>query len=189
MRRTTESKTLDSERDKKLAGLLGQAQQGDQVAYEEFLIETAVILRGYLGKRMEYQMVEDVLQDTLLSIHRFLHTYLPGRPVGPWLYAICSNRVVDFYRRKRRIQLVESDVDINEEAAFRTERGNESPLGNAVDALMKLPERQRRIIELLKIQGLSVKEVATQTGMSESSVKVTAFRGYEAIRKLFGIKK
>jgi RNA polymerase sigma-70 factor (ECF subfamily) len=189
MRRTTESKTLDSERDKKLAGLLGLAQRGDQVAYEEFLIETAAILRGYLGKRMEYQMVEDVLQDTLLSIHRFLHTYLPGRPVGPWLYAICSNRVVDFYRRKRRIQLVESDVEINEEAALRTERGNESPLGNAVDALRKLPERQRRIIELLKIQGLSVKEVATQTGMSESSVKVTAFRGYEAIRKLFGIKK
>lgn len=189
MRRITESKTLDSERDKKLTGLLTLAQQGDQVAYEEFLIETAVILRGFLGRRMEYQMVEDVLQDTLLSIHRFLHTYRSGRPVGPWLYAICNNRMVDFYRRKRRIQLVESDVDISGEAPIRTERGNAPPIGNAVDALNKLPKRQRRIIELLKIEGLSVKEVAIHTGMSESSVKVTAFRGYEAIRKLFGIKK
>src|SRR4030095_11979961 len=142
---------------------------------------------GFLGRRMEYQMVEDVLQDTLLSIHRFLHTYLSGRPVGPWLYAICNNRMIDFYRRKRRIQLVESDVDISEETAIGTERGNDSPVGNAIDALTKLPERQRRIIQLLKIEGLSIKEVAIQTGMSESSVKVTAFRGYEAIRKLFGI--
>jgi RNA polymerase sigma-70 factor (ECF subfamily) len=53
---------------------------------------------------------------------------------------------------------------------------------------MKLPERQRRIIELLKIQELSVREVAAQTGMSESAVKVAAFRGYEAIRKIFGVK-
>jgi RNA polymerase sigma-70 factor (ECF subfamily) len=139
---------------------------------------------------MEYEMVEDVLQDTLLSIHRFLHTYLPGRPVGPWIYAICSNRMVDFFRRKRRIQLVESGIDLDTHQETRTPPvTSESPLGNALDALKKLPERQRRIIALLKIEGLSVKEVAIQTGMSESSVKVTAFRGYETIRKLFGIKK
>jgi RNA polymerase sigma-70 factor, ECF subfamily len=182
-------KTLDSEIDKKLAGLLVLAQQGDKVAYEEFLIETSVRLRGYLSRRMEYDMIEDVLQDTLLSIHRFIHTYLPGRPVGPWLYAICSNRMVDFFRRKRRIQLVESGIDLDTHQETGTSLTSESPVGNAIDALKKLPKRQRRIIALLKIEGLSVKEVAIQTGMSESSVKVTAFRGYEAIRKLFGIKK
>ena len=184
-----EYRELDSERDRKLAGLLVLAQQGDQVAYEEFLIETAVILRRFLSKRMDYEMVEDVLQDTLLSVHRFLHTYLPGRPVGPWLYAICGNRMVDFYRRKRRIQLVESGLDVNDEAVSQIEHKDRSTNGNAMDALKRLPERQRRIIGMLKIHGLSVKEVATQTGMSESAVKITAFRGYETIRKLFGIKK
>jgi len=69
---------LDSERDKKLAELLISAQQGNQVAYERFLIGTATILRRYLGKKMEIDFVEDVLQETLLSIHRFLHTYLKG---------------------------------------------------------------------------------------------------------------
>jgi RNA polymerase sigma-70 factor, ECF subfamily len=189
MRNSSGSKTLDSETDKKLAGLLVEAQRGDKVAYEQFLIEASVILRGYLRRRMEYEMVEDVVQDTLLSIHRFLHTYLPSRPVGPWIYAICSNRMVDFYRCKRRIQLVESGIDLDGQAEVGTARSGESTLGNAIDALKKLPDRQRRIISLLKIEGLSVKEVAIQTGMSESSVKVTAFRGYEAIRKLFGIKK
>ena len=45
------------------------------------------------------------------------------------------------------------------------------------------------MIELLKVQGLSVKEVSAHTGMSESSVKVTAFRGYETIRRIFGVDK
>ena len=185
---TEECKKLDSDRDKKLAGLLSQAQTGDQVAYEEFLSETASVLRRYLNKRMEIDMVEDVLQDTLLSVHRFLHTYLPGRPVGPWLYAICSNRMADFYRRKRRIRLVEAEVDIDDITVAQIGRTDESLNGSALEALKKLPARQRHIIGLLKIQGLTVKEVANETGMSEASVKITAFRGYEAIRRLFGIK-
>jgi RNA polymerase sigma-70 factor (ECF subfamily) len=179
---------LDSERDKKLAGLLASAQQGDQIAYEGFLIETATILRRYLSKRMEIDFVEDVLQETLLSIHRFLHTYLTGRPVGPWLYAICNNRMVDFHRRKRRIQLVEAEVAVDERSVVQISQANRFMEGAAMDALTKLPDRQRRVIELLKVYGWTVKEVAGKTGMSEASVKVTAFRGYEAIRKLFGIK-
>jgi len=165
------------------------AQGGDQIAYEEFLIETAEILRRFLSKRMDFDMVEDVLQDTLLSVHRFRHTYLPGRPVGPWLYSICNNRMVDFYRRKRLIQRVESGLDVTDQTVVEMRQHDRSTNGNALDALNKLPERQRRIIGMLKICGFSVKEVATHTGMSESSVKITAFRGYEAIRKLLGIKR
>ena len=189
MREIAEYRELNSDQDKKLAALLVLAQQGDQVAYEEFLIATAGILRRFLSKRMDFDMVEDVLQDTLLSVHRFLHTYLPTRPVGPWLYAICNNRMVDFYRQKRRIQLVESGLDFNDQTVTQMEHKDRAANVNAIDALRRLPERQRRIIGMLKIHGLSVKEVAIQTGMSESSVKITAFRGYETIRKLFGIKK
>jgi RNA polymerase sigma-70 factor (ECF subfamily) len=188
MYKTESGKELDPERDKRLASLLTKAQQGDQVAYEEFLLETTKVLRRYLGKRTQSDMVEDLLQDTLLSVHRFLHTYLPGKPVGPWVYAICSNRIVDFYRRKRRIQRIEADVDIEDQMVAGIEHVDPSLNSNAFEALKQLPERQRRIIELLKLYGLSVKEVSAHTGMSESLVKTTAFRGYETIRKLFGIK-
>jgi RNA polymerase sigma-70 factor (ECF subfamily) len=180
---------LNPDRDKRLAGLITKAQQGDQIAYEEFLTETAITLRRFLMKRVDCDVVEDVLQDTLLSIHRYLHTYLPHRPVGPWIYAICGNRIADFYRRKRRIERFETVMEVTAEPETETISQSSRSDGTAIGALNKLPDRQRRIIELLKIYGLSVKEVASQTGMSESSVKVTAFRGYEAIRKLMGVKR
>jgi RNA polymerase sigma-70 factor (ECF subfamily) len=46
-----------------------------------------------------------------------------------------------------------------------------------------LPDKQRRVIELLKFEELSVREVASRLGMSEANVKVTAHRGYRALRR------
>lgn len=183
------TKDVDSERDKQLAPLLVQAQLGDPAAYEKFLIEISKILRKYLYKRVETDVVEDVLQETLLSIHRVRHTYIPGRPVGPWLYSICNHRVADFYRRNRKIRQVEIGLDDCEAAVAQSPHKEDELTGSILEILAQLPDRQRQIIEMLKIYGHSVKEVALHTGMSESSVKVTAFRGYQAIRRIFGVNK
>lgn len=180
---------MNSEKDVKLAALFAKAQLGETSSYEEFLNEASRILRRFLSNRADPNAVEDILQETLLAIHRVRHTYTPGRPIGPWLYAICSNRMTDFYRRSRRRQQVEVELDETSEKYFQ-DQSKEEGLGRMVyEILSRLPERQRRIIELLKIQGLTVKEVAVHTGMSESSVKITAFRGYEAVRRIFGVHR
>jgi len=181
---------LDSDRDRELAILLARAQEGDQAAYESFLLKASTALRGFLSRRMgSVEMVEDVLQDTLLSVHRARHTYLPGRPVGPWLYAICEHRMTDFYRRHRRIERAEvpAPEDLSNRVAAPAPADDDARGRQVREALGRLPAKQRRVIELLKIHDLSVKEVAAQTGMSMSAVKVTAFRGYETIRRFFGV--
>lgn len=178
---------MDSDQDRELAALLAKAQKGDTDAYERFLLEASVVLRRFLMRRMKnVEMAEDVLQDTLLSIHRARHTYLPGRPVGPWLYAICGHRMMDFYRWHRRVESVETELIDNIE---RPTHELKNRARSVLEALAGLPAKQRRVINLLKVHGLSVKEVAGATGMSESSVKVTAFRGYESIRKIFGVDR
>jgi RNA polymerase sigma-70 factor (ECF subfamily) len=183
---------LNPARDQALAELLTRSQAGDQAAYEGFLREASGVLRAFLARRMSSasDRVEDVLQETLLSIHRARHSFLPGRPVGPWLYAICEHRMAEFYRRHRRILAVEAPSDLQEIAAVDAAEPESEGLGAAIrEALGKLPHKQRWIIERLKLHDLSVKEVAVQSGMSESAVKITAFRGYEGIRKILGIKR
>ena len=168
---------MDAARDRELADLLVLAQRGHRHAYERFLLEVSALLRRFLGRRMGApQLVEDVLQDTLLTIHRARHSYLPGRPMAPWLYTICEHRMNDFHRRRRRIERLEVPApDGLPDLAAEPERET-SPV--VLEALGRLPGRQRRVIELLKLQDLSVREVAASVGMSESAVKVTAFRGY-----------
>lgn len=179
---------MDATHDRELAALLVLAQQGDRQAYERFLLEVSALLRRFLARRMSSsERVEDVLQETLLTIHRARHSYLPGRPVGPWLYTICEHRLIDFHRQRRRIERVEVPAGDGLAAAADEPARESSPV--VLEALGRLPGKQRRIIELLKLQELSVREVAARVGMSESAVKVTAFRGYQTIRRMVGVKR
>lgn len=183
---------MNPARDQQLAALLIRAQDGDQTAYESFLREASTVLRAFLARRMRSasDRVEDVLQETLLAVHRARHSFLPDRPIGPWLYAIGEHRLAEFYRRLRRIEAVEMSTDLQSIAVADLSAPEAEGLGALVwEALMKLPRRQRVIIERLKLHDLSVKEVAMQTGMSESAVKITAFRGYEGIRRMLRVKQ
>jgi RNA polymerase sigma-70 factor (ECF subfamily) len=180
---------VDPAHDNELAVLMALAQQGDQQAYEKFLVGACGVLRPFLARRMRApEVAEDVLQETLLAIHRARHSHLPGRPVGPWLYAICEHRLADFHRQRRRITRVEAPGDETPVRAVDEERPIQ-PGEVVLDALARLPGKQRRVIELLKLHDLSVRDVAGQIGMSESAVKVTAFRGYQAIRKMMGVNR
>ena len=178
---------MNSEQDNLLSSLLVLAQNGDKEAYNSFLKMTSFILRSYLSNRMkEADMIDDIVQDTLIAIHKARHTYLPERPIGPWIYAICKNRMIDFYRKYRKIQSKEEQVSLDLFPEISSALENEV---NIEEYLLELPSIQRSVIQLLKIDGDSVKEVALKMGISESNVKVTAFRGYENIRRKIGVKK
>jgi RNA polymerase sigma-70 factor (ECF subfamily) len=47
--------------------------------------------------------------------------------------------------------------------------------------LSQLPDKMRRAIQAVKLDGLSVVEAASQCGMSESAVKVNVHRGLKAL--------
>jgi len=50
--------------------------------------------------------------------------------------------------------------------------------------LAKLPEKQRRAIELVKLEERSVAEAALLTGYSESDIKISIHRGLKALMRL-----
>jgi RNA polymerase sigma-70 factor (ECF subfamily) len=89
----------------RLATLMARALNGDACAYEAALRDIARIVRAYARGRLGETIADDVVQDTLLAVHRARHTYDPDRPFGPWLMAIAHSRVVDTARRLRRLRL------------------------------------------------------------------------------------
>src|SRR5437773_785917 len=77
-------------------------------AYVRLLGEIAPYLRSLAARCLnEAADIEDVVQDTLLTLHAVRRTYDPRRPFGPWLVAIARRRLVDRLRqRSRRSALV-----------------------------------------------------------------------------------
>lgn len=182
---------MNSELEQNLCTWLRSAQDGDAVAYSTFLREVSVLLRGYFRKKISNaDFVEDLVQETLLSIHKSRHTYLPDRPVGPWFYAIAQYRMVDFFRNQKRREIVEA-IHGEEDAAlmeFPSEDGafdNSVALEQFTSVLALLPEKQMIAVKLHKLEGLSFKEIALRTGISEAAAKVNAHRGYQTLKKAF----
>lgn len=167
------------------------AQSGDQAAYAELLGVLTSVTRQFARRRSgAVPWVEDVVQETLISVHRARHTYDPRRPFAPWFYAIAAHRVVDVYRRERRVAAREQGRGKVPEWSLPAvmERTGGVDMDAVRAALAALPSRQREIVEGLKLRDESVRELADRLGMSEAAVKVTAHRSYQALRRLLGGK-
>src|SRR5262245_20068793 len=92
-------------KDRRLAGHMRSAQDGDGSAYAALLKEITPWLRQMIRHQrrfLEPQDIEDLVQDVLLSLLAVRATYDPKRPFLPWLAAIARNRLADSARRYAR---------------------------------------------------------------------------------------
>jgi RNA polymerase sigma-70 factor (ECF subfamily) len=64
--------------------------------------------------------------------------------------------------------------------------GESGRTANLEELLAPLPESQREVIQMLKVAGMSLEEVARATSSSVGSVKQKAHRAYEKLRERMG---
>src|SRR5580693_5553728 len=133
--------------DADLESLMVRYQQGDLSAASELVTRLSPALhRFFMTQFVSRRYADDLLQETWLRIHQVRHTYRPGEPVLPWLYAIARNVRVDQYRKARRVESREQQVEQLPEAASFSGSGNRGP---DLDALLQsLPESQREVIAM-----------------------------------------
>ena len=143
-------------------------------------------MRFFRSQTRSYEQADDLLQETWLRIHRVRHTYRPGEPVLPWVYAIARRVGVDGYRRTRRVSAHETPMEVLPE---RPEyRPPPASLPDFETLVAGLPEAQREVITLLKVGGLSLEEVACATSSSVGAVKQKAHRAYERLRAILAAR-
>jgi RNA polymerase sigma-70 factor (ECF subfamily) len=166
-----------------------QAQDGDRRAYQTLLTEVTALVHDFVRKRLQHKDCQDeIVQETLLCIHRDRHTYDPARPFRPWMYAIARHRLFDHVEKLRRRSETEllTHTGLEELASNEPSAEDRGSLGFLRQALAHLSNTQREVISMLKLEGFSVAEIAQKTGLSASNVKVTAHRGYKKLRVLIG---
>lgn len=166
-----------------------RAQGGDEMAYELALKRIAGRLRGYLNQRLSGSPgdVEDLVQEILLAVHLQRGTYDPAFPVSAWVFAIARHKLIDFWRRRGRRESLHDEFDEVQHAlnARVQTQVQEGMAGRDLDRLLeRLPAVQRTAISLTKIEGLSVREAAQQTGSTEAAIKVQVHRGLKRLMAL-----
>ena len=162
---------------------MARYQQGDFAAATALIDRLSPQLhRFFVAQFASRADADDLLQETWLRIHRVRHTYRPGEPVLPWFYAIARHVRVDHYRKAIRTTAREQKLDEMSKVAATVPR--ESGHADDLEALLApLSESQREVIEMLKVAGMSLEEVARATSSSVGSVKQKVHRAYRKLRE------
>jgi RNA polymerase sigma-70 factor (ECF subfamily) len=169
--------------DGELEALMVRYQQGDFAAATALVHRLSPQLHRFFAVQfVSRASADDLLQETWLRLHEVRHTYRPGQPVLPWLYAIARHIRVDHYRKAQRTEIREQTLDENFDIPQPAGAGAaKTPDLEAI--LATLPESQREVIAMLKVAGMSLEEVARATSSSVGSVKQKAHRAYERLRE------
>jgi RNA polymerase sigma-70 factor (ECF subfamily) len=163
---------------------------GDNAAFGRLYDSLAPRLYGYLLRQTrDRSRAEDLLQQTMLQIHRARDRFIAGAEVTPWAFAIARRLLVDEVRRSRRVIL--SDDGDPDPGPSNGDRPDDMVHAGEMAVrvqlvLERLPESQRVAFELIKQEGLSVAEAAQVLGTTVAAVKLRAHRAYEALREALG---
>jgi RNA polymerase sigma-70 factor (ECF subfamily) len=159
-----------------LKTLMLRSLDGDEGAYRHLLHALRRLLTAYYGRRMDAASrgeVEDLVQETLLSLHAKRATYDRSRPFTAWFFSIARYKLIDHYRRGARMR-GEVELDETLEADWSVD---------AVTARMDVerllednPDRQRELIRRDKLEGKTIAEAAKKTGQTELAARVGIHR-------------
>ena len=160
------------------------ARLGDDEAYRRLLNRVTIWLRTVARRGLQragrsQEDGEDIVQETLLVMHLKRSTWDDTQPLEPWLRAITRHKLVDHLRRRGFHDHL--DIEAFADRLAAPQAPEEGAAADATRMLASLPERQRRIVEAVSIEGLTAREAGGRLGMSEGAVRVTLHRALRAL--------
>lgn len=170
--------------DNEWTDLMRLANAGDDAAYHRLLKAVTPVLRaaarrGLVQAGQSADQSEDIVQDILLAVHLKRHTWDENAPFAPWLFAIARNKLIDTLRRGGRRVFVNFD-DFSE--VLPGEQPDDTVSATEIAShLDALPARQREVLQLISVNGLSIRDTATRLAMTEGAVRVALHRGLASL--------
>lgn len=163
---------------------LMRARSGERDALGElWAIYQPQLLRLLSAKRAP--SAEDVASRVWIDVGRAVDRFVgDGDAFRRWIFTIARRRTIDEARRVERRAETSSYENSHETAAWHIDtQFDTSQSVDAVAGLVRqLPQAAAEVVMLRIVHDMSVGEVATITGRSESNVRVLSHRGLRQLR-------
>jgi RNA polymerase sigma-70 factor, ECF subfamily len=174
-----------------------QVIAGNANAFERLLEKYQNLVMRIVKKHAPQDQVRDLTQEAFIRAYQSLPTFEGGRNFQHWVSTIAVRTCFDFWRKYGRLREVpinflddghqawlEAALSDKSSQTFH-EAGREREAGEILDwALSKLSAEDRMVLELVYLEGHSVKEAAGLLGWSIANVKVRSFRSRRKLYKL-----
>jgi RNA polymerase sigma-70 factor, ECF subfamily len=148
-------------------------------------------------RHIPYAQIEEIAQDVFVRAYQSLPGFKKKSSFKQWLSTIAVRTCYDFWRkayRSREVPMstltekhrdwVEQVISEQSSRSFH-EDGSQKEAREILDwALDQLTAKDRMVLELVYLEGLSGKEAADLLGWSVANVKVRSFRSRKKLQKL-----
>ncbi|HWB80087.1 MAG TPA: RNA polymerase sigma factor SigZ [Nannocystaceae bacterium] len=144
-------------------------------------------LRPFIARRVGAAAdADDVLQEVLLRVHRGLPELRDDDRVGPWMFRIARNAIVDHLRVRSTRAQASDDAELEAAAA---DNADEQDAAQAVvralaSFVADLPSPYREAITLTELEGRTQREGAEMLGIGLSAMKSRVQRGRAKLREM-----
>jgi RNA polymerase sigma-70 factor, ECF subfamily len=177
--------------------IVRQVLDGHVNAFESLLKRHSGQVLKIVQRHVPHEDVEETTQETFVRAYRSLPTFRGKSDFSQWLSAIAVRTCYDYWRKAYRSREVPistltekhqewlETVLSGESEQSHDEEGLQTEAKELLDwALAQLSAEERMVIELVYLEGLSVKEAAHLLGWSVANVKVRSFRSRKKLEKL-----
>jgi RNA polymerase sigma factor (sigma-70 family) len=170
--------------------LMSRYLAGDRQAFELLFTRLAPRVYGFFMRSFrEPTLAEELVQATFLHMHRSRATFRVGLPVRPWVFTIAARVRRDELRRRYRLKedcdedaLERAETAMAMTAAGSGDEGQGERAARVRQAIDRLPESQRVVVQLHRFEGLTFAQIAEVLGTTALAVRARAFRAYETLR-------
>jgi RNA polymerase sigma-70 factor, ECF subfamily len=173
--------------------LVGAAVDGDRDAIDGVLRWIRPLVVRYCRARVGSQektfaSADDVAQEVCLAVFAALPSYRDqGRPFLAFVYGIAAHKVADAHRSaaRNRAEPVPEVPDSPALGDGPEQRAMQGELAGRMDKLLELlPDKQREILVLRVVVGLSAEETAEAVGSTPGAVRVAQHRALGRLRSV-----
>ncbi|MDR6941566.1 RNA polymerase sigma factor [Mucilaginibacter pocheonensis] len=160
-------------------------QSGDEIAFEKLYrhyVDPIFRKIQYLTKSAE--IAEELTQDVFLKIWERRASIDHHKSFGAFVHRIAQNLITDLYRRLAhdrafREELINSVAELYDPAASETDRQL------VYHALNTLPAQRKKVMSMVKIEGMSYEEVSNLLGVSTSTIRDHVVKGTKSLKAYF----
>lgn len=168
--------------------LLQRLRDGDAVAFTELYNRYKKRLAAKLIRLLKSdELAKDTLQELFANIWERREQIDPDQPFAAYLFRIAVNMVSNIYRKSYRDESMKQQLMISAPGGFASPEDlyiDRERIKQLHDALEQLPERQRQVYMLHKIEGKSYKEIEDELHISRSAINNHITRANHTLQAL-----
>jgi len=163
--------------------LSARAARGDAHAFEAiFRRYHQDLYRFCLSMVGDADDAQDALQNTMVKVMRALPGEKRQIQLRPWLYRIARNESIETLRKRRDHSELEPQKSTVAGPAETAE--TRARLGQLLADLERLPKRQRAVLTMRELSGLSYADIAAAVETSEAAARQTLYEARVSLRQM-----